>query len=247
VYDHVIILGGMKRANDGRTAFAHAQLNRTEDPIALKEGGSIVFWGGPRQAITHMEAQPATRVLGEIDRQVTSAEPWVGRQQGFPVEERIKTETDQGRLSLLRYFGPTAVASQIHLRLGRAEPSEQISHYVMRNDQRTAGQLQLMNALPVSRAHLEGKPRHTTKSCAEEWVKMLDGEQPERVLFVTSNPYVQRTTKDVERVLREAGMGSVELIGCGPAAYDDAPTSLFFGELARLLWTTQQERLASQS
>lgn len=76
---------------------------------------------------------------------------------------------------------------------------------------------------------------------------MLDGEQPDRVLFVTSNPYVQRTTKDVERVLREAGMGSVELVGCGPAAYDDAPTSLFFGELARLLWTTQQERLASQS
>lgn len=243
VYDHVIILGGMMRANYERTAFTHAQLNRTEDPMLVREGGSIVFWGGPREANTEKEAIPTTRLLDEIHSDVVSAEPWVQRQRELSVGQRVHTETDQGRLSLLRYFGPAAVASQIHLRLGSGKPLEQVSHYVMRNAPVSNGELQVINAPSVSRAQMQGKDRHTTKSCAEEWLTMLNGSQPERVLFVTSNPYVQRTTNDVRRVLQEAGMGSVELVGCGPAAYDDAPSTLFFGELGRMLWNVRKERL----
>ncbi len=241
-YDELVILGGTMRANQERTEFGADLLARAEDPITLTSGGALTFWAGPRKRMDDKEL-PHTRIsLNAVkNKEVNSLDNWFKRQLYLPESEHILTETEQGRLSLLRYFGEIATARQIHLRLGQSETPNIISHYVMGAYQ--DAQLTLMNALPVSRADMQGAARHTTESCTLEWLKRKDNlDKPQRVLFVSSNPYVRRTTKVVEQVLRKNNVGTIELTGCGPSAYDDAPMSLLFGEVARLLYTTNQER-----
>lgn len=231
-YDQIVILGGTMRTNDARTAFAAAQLERSQDPVELTSSGTVSFWAGPRTRQDGLELQPTLDMLQVITHDpVADAEPWLKRQLSLEHEQQILTEVEQGRLSLLRHFGERALTSQIHLRWGDRE--NVVSHYVSRQG------IVLMNALPVPRKALEGKSRHTTESCAQEWIEHHLPEAPGRILLVSSNPYVQRTTMVVRRELDKAGLDKTEVVGCGPATLSTTPTRVLFGELARLLWQVQ--------
>lgn len=231
-YEQLVILGAMMDINNRRTEFARRQLDRPD--ITLADGGKVAFWGGPRM--------PLERELPAIARSIIAAgnavphDTWLRSIESG--DEKLIDEASQGRLSLLSYFGALTLR---HIDL-RIEDREPIKSYTFNAEEVSLNAMEIvvMNARTVSREKVSGQPRHTTESCAEEW---LTGEHaPVRgdgtsILFVTNNPHTRRTTASVQDVVDKLGANHIDLVGCGPAAYEDAKTSLYLGEVGRLLYT----------
>jgi hypothetical protein len=245
-FDQIIILGAMMRANNARTEFA-ADLLNTGD-ISLAEGGKIVFWGGPRQR-GKKEEGPLTDFIEKVTAPGHHAahDPWLQRQldktDPASAEKAFNTETDEGRALLLHYMGDMTL-SKAHIPLAAStdklpppERARDFTHYEF-TQPRTGLNLEVINAQIVDRPM--GDPRHTTEQCAIEWLEHSAPEQGGRILFVTSNPYVRRTTLVVQKLIDQAGRDDLQLIGCGPAAYEDSNVQLFMGEIGRLLYEDLQ-------
>jgi hypothetical protein len=98
--------------------------------------------------------------------------------------------------------------------------------------------VEVINAQTVERPM--GDPRHTTEQCAKEWLQTDPPAEHARVLFVTSNPYIRRTTLVVNNLIEQAGRNDIQLFSCGPAAYKESQPQLFMGEAGRLIYEDLQ-------
>jgi hypothetical protein len=224
----IIVLGAMQRANVLRTSFLAEQLAR--DDVVLHPGGSIDLWAGPRP-------------LNDLDRQfidpqvvanlrAESRDAWA--ENIDPEELPNKTETESLRLAAVTGLGVLTV-SRIDLNLassyGALPPRPVVRDWRMRS---SYGRVNLLNTAAVVRP--QGEPRHTTEACAEHWIGDSDIPHNARVVLVSGNPYIERTTRVVQTVLNRHGRSDVELVGVGPAAYPDAGDHLFLGEIARNIY-----------
>ncbi|MCA6095546.1 tetratricopeptide repeat protein [Streptomyces sp. SCA3-4] len=93
----------------------------------------------------------------------------------------------------------------------------------------------MLNA--AARHRPQGPPRHTTASCAEEWLAHLPPAKGASVLVVSGNPHTERTLGDIARVARTAGRDDLSLHPAGNGAPEPPwRLELCLGEVARLLY-----------
>ena len=237
-YDQVVILGGLGPSNITRSRYAVKQLERPE--VGLRPDGKIVGWFGPRQpgelelsAIKTMLAD--TRALPQKPKTQNPREKEphiVAQYRDVNLGPELVDETGQGALVLHKQLGGLML-SQMDLRLADARPNPLVSAHTFRT---ATHDVVLMNGRPVQRGG-RGEMRHTTESCAAEWITGRHAPQPgSRVLFVTSNPFIQRTTRNVQRVVSKYGAEGVEVVGCGPHVGAHTGTSDLLKEFARLAY-----------
>lgn len=229
-YDQIIVLGAMQRANNARLKFLQESL---ENGAELAEGGQIIMWGGPRPIHEKIERPIIDQQLAQT---TGLSNPWL--QDVASGEVSVNTETDGLRLAASGLFNARRKPS-VYFRLGSKE--HPIQRYTLESD---IGEIVLLNGEPVGREH--GGSRHTTESCAEEWLAdsgmksdayhQLSPRQGARVAFLTHNPHIIRTARDVQNVLERSGRDDVELAVAGAAAYSNARHRSFLGEIARLLY-----------
>lgn len=225
-YDQLIVLGGTQRANNERINFLKQQL-----ADGAKVNGPIILWGGERSRDVEREAAELGKNIANLSDSNHSAtqNPWLEVQRSN--KALPENETELLRIAALQLLGNLPL-KKMYIRLD-TEVSGQplISRYEFDyNGQR----LILMHTAAVARP--QGEPRHTTEACAREWLEALPPKTNARVAFVTGNPYIRRTAQVVQKVLAEQGRMDIELIACGPAAYDNARDYLFLGEIGRNLY-----------
>ncbi len=145
--------------------------------------------------------------------------------------ESMLTESDSLREAAVAHFG-NLILSQVHLRLGLLPKSHNlVSKRVLRSDKEV---FNVVNANAVSRP--QGAPRHTTASTTLDWLTQDNIEDGARVLFVSGNPYIHRTTQDVLSVIRHSGR-SFDVESCGPAATPNLLVRRAYGELGRIIFS----------
>lgn len=244
-FDDVIIVGGTAQANYRRTAVALSAINDhgvTADRITI--------WAGqrPREARDGTNAE-LLATEGRFAGADVSQDPWV---QMLQSEGRLDeqnpwglTETDSAIWMLKKQAGRLALSGANldantdiwrnpadRVPLPDDVPSRIFESFEFQTD---GGQpILVMNAAAVDRG--EGRPRrHTTRSCAIEWLENHTPPQGARVLFVSSNPHTLRTAQDTYQVLREMGRGDIQLVVAGASAPGNATIQLFLGEVGRLI------------
>lgn len=240
-YEQIVIVGGLMRVNRERLAFAR-QLLETRDV----ETSRLVFWAGQRLRDARDDAQ-----LDDMDIAGLSADGWVrgelAKDGTADWRGRFATETELARLAYLESFGPVqAVMGRAADAAdgGRTEgvPDRQVSSYTFLAPDRP--RFKLMNCAAVERTG--GSPRHTTRSCAAEWLEETPPSDGARVLVVAGNPHGLRNLRDIRSVARSAGRPDVDLSVCGPAADPDASIQLYLGEIGRLLYMDAADAEAGQ-
>ncbi len=244
-YDQIVILGAMMRANNARTEFVANLMH--EGRVTIAQGGKIVFWGGPRQR-EKKEDEPTARLLGTLGQPTHHAfqNPWLQKQLRLLSEsnaERVlETEADEGRAVMLHHLGDMTL-NRAYIPLATdisqlPEPGKyrDISRYDF--TQSSGTKVEVINAQTVDRPM--GDPRHTTEQCAKEWLETDPPAEHARVLFVSSNPYIRRTTLVVNKLIDQSGRNDIQLFSCGPAAYETTQPQLFMGEAGRLIYEDLQ-------
>jgi hypothetical protein len=218
-YDHIIVLGAMQRANNARMSFLKKQLD--SGMVNLKEDGVISLWAGQRIIDSEKEKLIIERDVTELEDVKKVTPGWL--------KKDVLSETDVLRLAASRTLGKLA---RIKVSLDMERP-DLIDRYTFRTDN---GQMvRLLHTESVHRP--QGMPRHTTAACAKHWIETEDVSDGARVAFVSSQPYIRRTTNDVSLVFSSLGRSDIKLISGGPAAYEDVKLHLFFGEIARNLYS----------
>ncbi|AJT62224.1 hypothetical protein T261_0534 [Streptomyces lydicus] len=81
----------------------------------------------------------------------------------------------------------------------------------------TADGLALTALNAAARHRPQGPPRHTTASCAEEWLTHLPPAAGAHILIVSGNPHTARTFSDITRAARATGRDDLALHWPGPA------------------------------
>ncbi|HEY5442549.1 MAG TPA: hypothetical protein VIJ68_03355 [Candidatus Saccharimonadales bacterium] len=224
-YEQAVIIGGMMRVNRERTGFTKQLLD--EGRIKTKQ---IVFWAGQRARERRDDAE-----VSKMDMAALSANAWVRDElslSSVPGKESFATETHLTRLAYLEAFGPQAVLKATSLRTEQGEAAS----YTLKTDDYP--DFVLMNCQAVVRAR--GPARHTTVSCAAEWLETVAPRVASKVLLVAGNPHTLRNARDIQAVIRHQDRADIDLSVCGPAAAPNASIQLFLGEIGRLLYTDVQ-------
>lgn len=230
-YEQIILLGAKQAGN-----------NRRLNMIARMLGGGLVttdrmvWFGGER--VKELDEEDITgRNLSELNqRDITDT--WTNRVLNHP--GNIKWETDLIRLAGAVQLGPLAL-KQMHLRVLsptretksfiRVPGADPISHYELEWE---GVPVTLLHSQAVSRPN--GQARHTSESCAEDWLDIVPPSEGARVGFVTGNPHIERASRSVHAKLLKAGHADVDFIGAGSAANPLQKHQIFLGEIARNLW-----------
>ncbi len=233
VYDEIIVLGALQRANNVRTEFTSELLLHSD--VSLSENALVSLWGGQRPLVQAKEAQ-FTRDQIAVLQHASHLPQRLQKIANIDDISRL-TEADLLLLSTHSLFGSLEQAEN-SITTKKDLDSSRFERY-------QSGDLtvELMDAPPVDRP--QGKPRHTTESCAEEWLEHRQPEYGSRVLFISSNPYIQRTNRAFERVIANNGRNDIEVISAGPGAYLDASNHVFLGEIARNLYEDLLDKQAN--
>lgn len=242
--DSVQILGGLEDSNDRRIRFAAQGL--AMGAIRLAPGGTVAFWGGPRPTF-ESEKAGVEAMLQDVEFDASMPRTFSRFSAGESGLGPLDTdETVQGALVLQKYFGRLSL-QQVDVReayppLADA-PHPLVSGYTFRAEG-FDHDIVLLHGRPVDRGALAGRPRHTTESCAQEWLEgrysPLTSENDQHVLLVANNPYIGRTTLNVRQALDKHGAQSVRLSSCGPEGAWHITDRLRLGELARRLYAEHQ-------
>lgn len=231
-YDRVLILGGEQKSNDSRIDFALSQLTRSD--VSLSEHGSIVTLGGER-AYREREVP----YIIEDHRRAIKRRPldaWLRDKKSY---KDIRTEDDMLRLALIARIGSMALRKEVQ----RPDGTGKISHRYFSS---TAGPLLMVNAVPVVRPL--GDKRHTTESTLAEWLAYDTVPVESKLLFISSNPYIERTTRNLRNILARLQRPDLRVEACGPAALiDNTVVERVLGEVARSIYEDQLDIKASQS
>ncbi len=225
MYDQVLIFGAKMHVTEQRTACAYEHLTREEDPVRLKPEGKIVFLGSERIR-RPTEGKAVTEVLYAAN---DCADAWLRMERTKLQDERIATETECGRLSLVRHFGELALQEVVIGEDGHVEDMRLKSPELPQ-------EIILLNGRSVTR-DVAGEPRTTTESEIIEWAQRhVSLDFPQRVLVVAGNPYQQRMMLASRRVLRAMGIDNIALEGCGPASPEGLSARAAVREFAKRLW-----------
>lgn len=230
-YEQIILLGAKQVGNNRRLDMIGRML--TSGQVTTDR---MVWFGGERHKEPD-EADMTARNFAELGQR-SGTDVWTGRILKQP--ERVRWETDLIRLAGAAQLGPLAL-KQLHLRVldAAAEPkkfvripdADPISHYELE-----------WNGTPVTLLHSQavnrpnGEARHTSESCADDWLEIVPPAQGARVGFVTGNPHIERATRSVHAKLHKAGRDDVNFIGSGSAANPYQKHQIFLGEIARNLY-----------
>lgn len=233
VYEQAVIVGGMMRVNRERASFTKQLIDNGQ--IKAKQ---IVFWAGQRRREQRDDPE-----VGMIDMAALSINPWVGNELSlFSTSDKsgFATETQLARLAYLEAFGPQANLKAINNSTEEAvvanTPEPEVASYTLETN--GYPDFVLMNCRAVTRA--TGPPRHTTVSCATEWLQTVAPQGASKVLLVAGNPHTLRNARDVQGVIRHQDRDDIKLNVCGPAAAPQASIQLFLGEIGRLLYMDAQ-------
>lgn len=236
------VLGGLVDSNVRRTKFA-AQAICT-GAITMTPGAPIVFWGGARPTF-ESEKAGVEALLADAAFSTDMPEVFQQHNGGREPDAMRTDEAVQGALVLQKYFGQLSL-KQVDIRQAYAPvpraPHPLVSSYTF-SAANTPHDIVLLNGRPVDRGALAGHPRHTTESCAEEWLASryspLDQEDA-HVMFVANNPYIGRTTLNVRAAMDAHGAAHVRLSSCGPEGAAHINDRLRLGELARRFYAEAQ-------
>lgn len=216
-YDDIVLLGGIYQSTKRRVGYLSNLLN--SDNIKLKPSGRIVVWAGERNIYPEDEAELVASDLAAIKEDSVPA--WI---ENAPVLSEtllarlaLKAETKLGNTELRK----------LYLRLNDPNP---LSHYEL------SGQYPIMLLHTKATKRTLGAPRHSTETCAADWLNIFQPRTGSRVAFISSNPFIDRTTRVVRRVMSEQGRKDISISGGGTAAMPTTPDSVFLGEIARNLY-----------
>lgn len=228
-YEQVVIVGGLMRVNRERMLFTERLIE-----TGVVETDRVVFWAGQRLRDPRDDQQ-----VNMVNLAGLAGNGWIRRELAKPNgqgwENGFATETELARLAFLERF-PKAelvdVDSSLQTSVAGGVPDRAAASYTFANED--FPDFVLMNCAAVERA--QGPPRHTTTSCAAEWLQTFSPEPATNVLVVSGNPHILRSGHDIRGSLTDSGLADVELGVCGPAASPNASLQLYLGEIGRLLY-----------
>ncbi|MEU3873165.1 MULTISPECIES: hypothetical protein [Streptomyces] len=238
VFGETVLVAGLWTANERRLRLVRRL--REEHGCRL---GPVTLWCGQR--LREERDGSLEDILGRLaaaDPQLLR-HPWVRAelardpQDGNRWERPFATEYELAIAAALIVFGPALVSTARHPATGPATVAGIPPRTVLWERLSTAEGLELTVLNAAARHRPQGPPRHTTASCAEEWLAHLPPATGTHVLVVTGNPHTERTLGDITRVARAAGRGDLSLHPAGNGA-PERPwrLELCLGEVARLLY-----------
>jgi hypothetical protein len=221
--DRLVLLGGEQNSNQQRADWLANQLLNSSE--ALQAGGKIVTLGGNR-TLKGREVMPLGYGFDRADK----SDPWLQRQLMKKIND-VLTEDTGVRVALLASLGILSL-SQMYIRLGTADNRELVGYRSFRSKY---GEIIAINA-PAIRRPL-GPPRHTTESSLLEWLAIdTDIRGDETVVLISSNPYILRTSRNFQKVIRSM-YPLINLYTCGPAAVrDELLPRRILGEITRNIY-----------
>jgi hypothetical protein len=230
-FEQVIIVGGMMRVNRERMQFTHALLESGR--IATDK---VVFWAGQR-----LREERDDQHVAHVDMSQLGNNLWVKQQlarsdAGSPWLRSFATETELAQLAYLEHH-PEAHLN--HSQIGFAPriatvPQRTVAYQTFSAD--ASPDFTLMHCAAVAPERPGAPVRHTSASCAREWLQSVAPEGPANVLMVSGNPHTLRNARELTSIIHEAGRDDLKVSVCGPAASPKATTQLILGESARLLY-----------
>jgi hypothetical protein len=237
--DEVVVVGSTFSANFRRTSLAKSLIDSGR--VIFKEAPKICIWAGQRPSYKSEEVDFADFLS-----------------QGYKDEHEVfQDETDMARFVLhtlwgsksngrlllpepvgiylpepseLQTFGSSKLQKKPPIsKLGLRDYS-QYEYYIPEGHQT----IKILNAEAVPRR--QGEPRHTTESCAKEWLALNNIPNNYTILEVNGNPHAYRINAEIKRVFSDAGRPDINIIGAAISARHDSPPSLYLGEIARILY-----------
>lgn len=228
-YGAVIVPGGQIDSNNDRIAFAFEQLSRSE--VHLNPNAPIIIQGGARLSFSN----ELTRVGQEQHGLQHVPQPAVLR-SALELTPAEIDETHQLAMMLYKHVGELAI-SQIGLAQAGQRIDSVVNDYVFRTQQFAQNPIILQHSRPVNRPL--GAPRHTTTSCAEDWLRSRYAPaEGARVLTVLNTPYIDRMALDIRAAVARLGR-NVEIVPVG-SVLKTADTRMLLGEWARRLYAENQ-------
>jgi hypothetical protein len=226
-YEQVHIIGGFMRVNRERIGFVKRLL---ETQHVLSE--NIVFWAGQRMR----DSRDDKFINLDAITAGAEGEQWIQTELAKSEEHswkgRFATETELARLALLEHYPSASLRGMVKdmdPKTATGVPGHSIRAYLYDIQ---GAEFTVLNARAVDR---KGGPRHTTASCAEEWLNITPPSLGAKVLLISGNPHTKRTDQDVREILNQRARCDIEMTSCGPAANPNATTQLYLGEIGRLL------------
>ena len=248
-FDQVVIGGGTMFTNYRRVGFVDELID-----MGVKID-KLVFWLGRRPATDRDgTARELLSPTGQLAGRSIKRNPWVKdliKRGALKVRGTMKlTETDLGRMAVLKIFGGMLMPYRVDLsalneKHKRADlldsiermPEEYVTDYFFKDDDGL--EIVLLNGRSVARGvGPDGKARPqrpTTVSTTEEWLERHSPPENGKVLYVTGNPHTLRMAQDSYAVMKKAGRGDVELHIAGIEPYDNMNIHIYLGEIARLI------------
>ena len=238
-YDHIVVIGALARTNLARLDFVKELIDKSH--INLADEGEVFFLGGRRSRNPKELFDLGRQVrivkghseLPGIPREIEHLTTPVGRYEAFG------SEYDLGQLAVLACFGEAVLSSR--------EITDEHGHDLytkirLKLGEDAATTMNILNSPEVHRTH--GQARHTTTSSIEELLSRFGGDIHEnsRILVVSNNPHIKRIGIDVAEVMKQRGRSDIETFSCGPGAAPSAPTEMFLGEIARLIYLDAQKQ-----
>ncbi|MGH7203760.1 MAG: hypothetical protein ACREHC_04940 [Candidatus Levyibacteriota bacterium] len=249
-YDDVVIVGGTTLANYRRVQFIQ--------DLMMNHGikaDRITLWLGQRPRTerdgTNEEMlSPTGRFAGNDIKQ----NPWVQEELKKPPHEQFATETELGRVALLKAVpnGEKLMPKKVDA-VGTEEnkpPERKFKNIPPRVD--AAYHFEVPYQLPDGSTHMQkfvimnaeaverpqGDPRHNTESSAKDWLREYAPPKGTgcKVLFISGNPHTVRTAQDTVHTMKAAGREDIALDIAGTSMAETVPIQSALGEVAWLIF-----------
>jgi len=248
-FDQVVIGGGTMLTNYRRVGFVDDLIDRG---VTIDK---LVFWLGRRPATDRDgNAEELLSPTGTLAGRRIKGNPWVQdlvKRGALKLHGVMKlTETDLGRMAVLKVFGGMLMPYRVDLsalneKHKRADlldsieqmPEEYVTDYFFKTDEDL--EIVLLNGKSVGRGiGPDGKPRPprpTTASTTQEWLERHAPPRNAKVLYVTGNPHTLRMAQDSYAVMCDMGRDDIDLQLAGIEPYDGMNIHIYLGEIARLI------------
>ncbi|MEU6642087.1 hypothetical protein ABZ863_06010 [Saccharomonospora sp. NPDC046836] len=224
-----------------------ANENRLRRVLALRRQhgcqlGTINLWCGQRlRESRDGSADDIVERLRIRDAALTS-HPWMLAQLRLdpadpdPWRRPFATEYEVAVAAALAVLGPRLGLVETRTVIGVPSLPTVPARTLLWQRFRTPDGQQLVALNAAAQPRLQGPPRHTTASCAQEWLRHLPPPRGAAVLLFSGNPHTARTLDDVRQIVGRHGRHDLAVHAAGSGA-PESPRLLemCLGEVARML------------